>query len=81
MGGSRVLRARRDLRRAAVGITVECRKADRSIDRALHDVARDSDGPVRVVVKETPHEIAVNVPRIAGNDVLSHSAATLDSLA
>ncbi len=62
-----------DLRCAAIGVAGERGKADRSVDRALYDVARDPCRPVRLVVKETPYEIAVDVSRIARNDVLAHA--------
>ena len=65
--------------RAPIGVAGERGKADRSVDRALYDVARDPRRPVRLVVKETPHEFAVNVSRIGRDDVLPHALATLDS--
>ena len=67
------------LRSAAIGVAVERGEADRSVDRAIHDVARDPRRPVRLVVKETRNEIAVDVSRIARDDVLPHAPATLDS--
>src|SRR5439155_3548737 len=63
----------RDLRRASSRVAFEDRDADRSIDRTIHDVARDTCGPVRLVVKETPYEVAVDVSRVARNDVLPHA--------
>ena len=62
----------RDLRAAAVRIAGEGREADGSIDRSFQHVARDSRCPVRSVMKETPHEIAIDVSRLARNDVLTH---------
>ena len=63
----------RHLRRAPCRIAVEHREAKRSIDRAVHDVARYARGPIRFVVEEPPHEIAIDVSRIARNDVLFHA--------
>jgi hypothetical protein len=70
----------RHLRTATIGVAVERGETDRSVDRVLHDVARNSRRPVRGVVKETPYEIAVDVSCIARDDVLLHAPATLDSL-
>src|SRR5207253_3044386 len=63
----------RHLRRALSRVAFEDREADRSVDRTIHDVARDAWSPVRLVVKETPHEVAVDVSRVARNDVVPHA--------
>jgi hypothetical protein len=70
-----------DLPRATIGVAVERRKADRPVYRPFDDVARNARRPVRLVVKKPPHELAVDVFRIARDDVRTHPAATLDSLA
>ena len=63
----------RDLRRAGIGISFERREADRCVDRAVKDLPRDTDRPVGVVVQEAEYELAINMPRIARNDVLPHA--------
>src|SRR5438094_8158350 len=63
----------RHLRRALSRVAFEDREADRSVDRTIHDVARDAWGPVRLVVKETPHEVAGDVSRVARHDVVPHA--------
>src|SRR5438552_7347135 len=63
----------RHLWRASSGVSFEDGKADRSVYRSIHDVARDARGPVRLVVKKTPHEVAVDVSRVARDDVLPHA--------
>ena len=62
----------RYLRGAAFRVAGERRETDGSIDRSFQHIAWHTGRPVRIVVKETPHEVAVDVPRFARNDVLPH---------
>src|SRR6184192_710674 len=62
-----------DLRCTSSRVAVEDREAERSVDSAIHHVPRHACGPVRLVVKEAPHEVAVDVSRVARNDVLPHA--------
>ena len=63
-----------DLRRATVGVAVERRKADRLVDGTIHDVAGNPRRPVRLVMKEPPDQIAIDVSRVARYDALIHVA-------
>ena len=63
----------RGLRRARVWIAGERGEADRSVDRAVDDVTRHPERPVRIVVKEPPYEVAIDVSRLRRDDVFRHS--------
>lgn len=63
---------KRNLRGAAVGVAGEGREADGSVDGPIDNIARHSDGPVRIVVKETPDQIAIDVSGLTRDDVLPH---------
>jgi len=63
-----------DLPTTAVGVAIERAEADRTIERALHHLAGDARGPVRLVVKEPPDQIAIDVSWVARYDALIHVA-------
>ena len=63
-----------DLLAALVRVAIERAEADRTIERALHHLAGDARGPVRLVVKEPPDQIAIDVSWVARYDALIHVA-------
>jgi len=68
-----------DLTAALARIAGERREAERVVERALLNIARHARGPVRVVVEESPHEVAVDVARIARDHVFAHRSLPLHS--
>jgi hypothetical protein len=63
----------RDLRRALTRIALEDGETEGPLDGAIHDISWDARRPVRLIVKKTPHEVAIHVSRVARNDVLPHA--------
>jgi hypothetical protein len=57
---------------AVYGVSRERAEADGTLDGALDDVSRHALGPVRLIVKKPPHQIAIDVLSIARNRVLGH---------